>query len=90
MKKTTQKFVVAGIIAGFLLGIIVPVIYPVLLTQELWFNQSFRTDLGRSVMYFSPISGSVFAVGMLFPAIFGALGGLIGLFLGRFSSKVGK
>ncbi len=63
---------------GILLGLILYIFLPSLIGTDFFVNKSFRTYLGFPEGQFFYKSGGVFVVGMLFPTIFGLIGGLLG------------
>ncbi len=73
-----MKYIAIGSLVGIALGIIATFLFPALLLHESVFNIELRNNLGFSSDYYSPKAGSPFAVGSLFPVVFGILGGLLG------------
>ncbi|EKD65472.1 MAG: hypothetical protein ACD_50C00080G0005 [uncultured bacterium] len=78
-KMIKNKFVVVGAFLGASFGVLLEALYPKVAILELLYNIFTRQQLRLPVYPDPPIDGSVFAVGVIIPLLFGIVGCLVGI-----------
>ena len=72
-----KRYVGIGAIVGVVVGFVIQFFFPSILNFELVYNIVFRKQTGIPI--YPTSSGSVYAVGSLFPLLTGIIGGVVAM-----------